>query len=110
MILFDWKKTLFRSFQAPVEIVILKVKFHSQPTWGVQQPQHLIEIGHVLLIVLGAVSDGADLVHGGDVNELGHCAFFWIVAHQGHLQLQILRHCGTYFVLCGEKNATTMGH
>lgn len=62
---------MFRQFQAPAEIVI-KSSIPSQPTWGVQQPRHLAEIGDVLLTILGAAGDGADLVHGGTVNELCH--------------------------------------
>lgn len=84
--------------------------FHWQPTWGVQQPGHLAEVGDVLLAVLGAAGDGADLVHGGAVHELGHRVLLRGVAHHCGLHLQVMRHDGPHFVLCGEKNATTSNH
>lgn len=81
----------------------MKVTPGPRPTWGVQQPGHLAEVGDVLLTVLCAAGDGADLIHGGAVDELGHRVLLWAVAHHSRLHLQVVRHDGPHFVLCGQK-------
>ena len=99
---------IVRASRAPAETVI---KRHAavSPTWGVQQPGHLAKVGDVLLAVLGAAGDGADLVHGGAVRQLRHRVLFWAVAHHRGLHLQVVRHNGPHFVLCGEKKSHNNG-